>query len=405
MSARPLIGVYTSEAKAEHYVTLPAVLAAPIRPDIVQDVHTRMNKNKRQAYAVSKYAGHQTSAESWGTGRAVARIPRVAGGGTHRAGQGAFGNMCRGGRMFAPTKTWRKWHKKISVGQRRYALISALAASAIPALVMARGHRIEEIPEVPLVVDNKSIDNIDKTSKAKSLLKALSAFGDVEKAKDSRKIRRGKGKMRNRRYVQRRGPLVIYNEKGPVVKAFRNLPGVELCCVSRLNLLQMAPGGHLGRFCIWTKDAFERLDSLYGTYSKPAKEKRNFSLPRPIMTNPDLARIINSDEIQSVLREKIPQHRIHTHKKNALKNLGFRIKLNPYAKTIRRTELLAKERRQKKKAEIIEAKRKGTQKPAEKKVEKKAEKPSTAKTSTPKASTPKASTPKESSSKSSSAKP
>lgn len=38
-------------------------------------------------------SGHQTSAESWGTGRAVARIPRVRGGGTHRSGQGAFGNV------------------------------------------------------------------------------------------------------------------------------------------------------------------------------------------------------------------------------------------------------------------------------------------------------------------------
>lgn len=46
---------------------------------------------------VSTNAGYQTAAESWGTGRAVARIPRVPGGGTHRAGQGAFGNMCRGG--------------------------------------------------------------------------------------------------------------------------------------------------------------------------------------------------------------------------------------------------------------------------------------------------------------------
>jgi len=44
-------------------------------------------KNKRQPYAVSEKAGHQTSAESWGTGRAVARIPRVGGGGTHRSGQ------------------------------------------------------------------------------------------------------------------------------------------------------------------------------------------------------------------------------------------------------------------------------------------------------------------------------
>ncbi len=46
-----------------------------------------MAKNKRQPYAVSEKAGHQTSAESWGTGRAVARIPRVGCSGTHRSGQ------------------------------------------------------------------------------------------------------------------------------------------------------------------------------------------------------------------------------------------------------------------------------------------------------------------------------
>ena len=85
-------------------VQLPEVFLSPIRPDIVNAVHTGLNKNNRQAYAASKVAGHQTAAESWGTGRAVSRIPRVPGGGTHRAGQGAFGNMCRGGRMFAPTK-------------------------------------------------------------------------------------------------------------------------------------------------------------------------------------------------------------------------------------------------------------------------------------------------------------
>ena len=67
-------------------IELPAVFSAPIRSDIVQTVHTNMNKNKRQAYAVSSKAGHQTAAESWGTGRAVSRIPRVPGGGTHRAG-------------------------------------------------------------------------------------------------------------------------------------------------------------------------------------------------------------------------------------------------------------------------------------------------------------------------------
>lgn len=57
-------------------------------------------------------------------GRAVARIPRVSGGGTHRAGQGAFGNMCRSGRMFAPTKIWRKWHVKINHNQKYVACVS-----------------------------------------------------------------------------------------------------------------------------------------------------------------------------------------------------------------------------------------------------------------------------------------
>uniref|UniRef100_A0A4W5LLI3 Ribosomal protein L4 n=1 Tax=Hucho hucho TaxID=62062 RepID=A0A4W5LLI3_9TELE len=120
-------------------VVMPAVFKAPIRPDIVNFVHTNMRKNSRQPYAVSGLAGHQTSAESWGTGRAVARIPRVRGGGTHRSGQGAFGNMCRGGRMFAPTKTWRRWHRRINTTQKRYAICSALAASALPALVMSKG--------------------------------------------------------------------------------------------------------------------------------------------------------------------------------------------------------------------------------------------------------------------------
>jgi len=260
--------------------------------------------------------------------------------------------------MFAPTKTWRRWHRKISVNQKRYALASALAASALPSLVLARGHRIENVPEVPLVVDNKTIDNIDKTSKAVALLRALHVYEDVDKVKDSRKLRRGKGKMRNRRYVQRRGPLIVYNEKTPLTKAFRNLPGVELAAVSRLNLLQLAPGGHLGRFVVWTKDAFERLDSIYGTYKKAAQEKVDYRLPRPVLTNADVARIINSDEVQSQLREKIPQQKIHPRKKNPLKNLGFLVKLNPYAKTQKRRELLTKEKRDKKKKEILDTKRK-----------------------------------------------
>lgn len=359
MTTRPLVGIYSSADKAESHVALPSVFSAPIRPDLVNDVHTRMNKNKRQPYAVSKYAGHQSSAESWGTGRAVSRIPRVPGGGTSRSGQAAFGNMCRGGRMFAPTKVWRRWHKKINVNEKRYAVASALAASALPSLVMARGHRIEQVPEVPLIVDPKVVDGIDKTSKAVALLKTLNAIDDVEHVKDSRKIRSGKGKMRNRRHVQRRGPLVVFSQKGPITKAFRNIPGVDLCNVNQLNLLQLAPGGHVGRFIIWTKDAFQKLDALFGTVNGESSIKGGFSVPRASVHNADVTRIVNSEEVQSALREKKTPSSRTVHRKNPLKNFQFMVKLNPYAKTVRRTEFIAEENRKAKKAAAIEAKRKG----------------------------------------------
>jgi large subunit ribosomal protein L4e len=348
MAARPLVSVFSLSGDKTGETTLPAVMTAPLRPDIVQFVHTNMNKNKRQAYAVSIYAGKQIVASSWGTGRAVARIPRVGGGGTSRSGQGAFGNMCRGGRMFAPTKTWRKWHKKININQKRYAVASALAASAVPALVMARGHAIDEVPEVPLVLDT-SVEATKKTSVAKDILSAVGALDDIEKAGDSKIIRAGKGKMRGRRYVMRRGPLVIYKANDGVEQAFRNLPGVELCCVDRLNLLQLAPGGHMGRFCVWSQAALDALDEIYGENGK--------RIPEAMMANADLARIINSDEIQSIVKPAKPANKIYDPKANPLKSLVALEKIDPYAANKRRMAAAAEKDRVKNKDALLAKKR------------------------------------------------
>ncbi|CAL9751414.1 unnamed protein product [Musa acuminata subsp. burmannicoides] len=366
-AVRPLITVQALEGDmatdAPSAVPLPDVLKAPIRPDVVRFVHANLSKNSRQPYAVSKRAGHQTSAESWGTGRAVSRIPRVPGGGTHRAGQGAFGNMCRGGRMFAPTKTWRRWHRRVNINMRRFAVASALAASAVPSLVLARGHRIESVPELPLVVSD-SVEGVEKTASAIKILKQIGALPDAEKAKDSQGIRSGTGKMRNRRYISRKGPLIVYGTEGSkIVKAFRNIPGVDVANVERLNLLKLAPGGHIGRFIVWTKSAFEKLDSVFGTFDKPSEKKKGYVLPRSKMLNADLSRIINSDEVQSVVRPIKKEVKRHTLKKNPLKNLYTLLKLNPYAKTARRMALLAEAQRVKAKKEKLDEKR--TQLPKE----------------------------------------
>ena len=201
---------------------MPKVFATPIRNDIVHFVHSRLAKNRRQGHAVFYKAGQEHSAESWGTGRAVARIPRISGSGTHRSGQATFGNMCRSARMFAPLKVWRKWHNKANITQRRHAVASALAASAVAPLVMARGHKVEAVPELPLV-----INNLNSTNNSKALFTTLCNLGlkdDIAKVRKSRKIRTGQGKYRNSRYVMRKGPLVVYGDDADNLKqAARNL--------------------------------------------------------------------------------------------------------------------------------------------------------------------------------------
>ncbi|XP_033099949.1 60S ribosomal protein L4-A-like [Anneissia japonica] len=362
-AARPLITVYSEKNEASgNNVTLPAVFTAPIRPDIVNFVSSNMRKNTRQAYAVSVKAGHQTSAESWGTGRAVARIPRVRGGGTHRSGQGAFGNMCRGGRMFAPTKTWRRWHHRTNTNQKRFAMCSALAATAIPALVMSKGHRIEQTSEVPLVVSDK-VQEYKKTKEAVLFLKRFKAWDDIKKVYKSRRMRAGKGKLRNRRHVQRQGPLVIYAQDNGITRSFRNIPGVTLLNVNKLNLMKIAPGGHVGRFCIWTESAFRKLNDIYGTWKTGSKEKTNYNLPMGKMTNTDLSRLLRSDEIKKQLRPAIhTANKRKVHKKNPLKNIRVMFKLNPYAQTQKRIakllEIRNTEAKKLKKKKIVKAAKK-----------------------------------------------
>jgi large subunit ribosomal protein L4e len=357
-AARPLVSVYSekNEAVSGNSIALPFVFKAPIRPDVVNDVHQLMRRNSRQPYAVSEQAGHQTSAESWGTGRAVARIPRVRGGGTHRSGQGAFGNMCRGGRMFAPTKPWRRWHRRVNVNQRRYALVSAIAASGVPALVQSKGHIIDGTSELPLVVSDK-IQEVSKTKQAVIFLRRMKIWADIQKVYKSQRFRAGLGKMRNRRRIQRQGPLIVYFKDDGIRKAFRNIPGVETMNVDRMNLLKLAPGGQVGRFVIWTESAFKRLNELFGSWKSPSTLKKGYNLPQPKMANTDLTRILKSDELKKVLRAPRKSVYRRVRRLNPLTNTRQLVKLNPYAEVVKRNAVLSLQRRKAERATAFAKKR------------------------------------------------
>lgn len=263
--------------------------------------------------------------------------------------------------MFAPTKTWRRWHRCVNVTQKRYAITSCIAATGVPSLVMAKGHRIEGIPEVPLVVSDKA-EQLKRTKDAVTLLRKCGAWPDVEKVYKSKALRAGRGKMRNRRWTRRLGPLIIYNKDEGITKAFRNIPGVDMQPVSRLNILRLAPGGHVGRFCVWTESAFKQLDALYGTWATASTEKKNFNLPQQIMSNSDLGRLLKSDEIQNAVRRPSKKIVRHVAKKNPLTNTAVKVRLNPYAAVTHRTAVLTSKRNAYKRQVEI-AKRRGVAPP------------------------------------------
>merc|ERR1712013_136323 len=338
MATRPTVSVFNHKNSSEvpSEVRMPHVFLAPVRNDLVSFVHDQLSKNTRQAHGVDKKAGMKHSAESWGTGRAVARIPRVSGSGTHRSGQAAFGNMCRKGRMAHPLQTWRRWHRKVNLNQRRHALASAVAATACAPLVMARGHRVMGVNQLPLILDD-AVGQVAKTRDAIAMLKSIGVWDDVRRVLANRQLRAGKGKMRDRRHKHRRGPLFVVDENAESLRrALRNIPGVDICNVNRLNIRQLAPGGHLGRFCVWTQSAFAALERLFGNGKGASLVKGGYRLQNDVVTSADLNGLINSDAIQSVLREtKVQARRTQGTKANPLRNQSAMGRLNPYSTVLR----------------------------------------------------------------------
>lgn len=113
--------------------------------------------------------------------------------------------------------------------------------------------------------------------------------------------------------------------------------------VDKLNLLKLAPGGHVGRFVIWTESAFGRLNELFGTWDKGSTLKKGYNLPHPKMANTDLSRLLKSEEIRSVLRAPKKTQFRRVRRLNPLVNKRALVRLNPYAAVVKRRAILSAE--------------------------------------------------------------
>jgi large subunit ribosomal protein L4e len=251
--------IFDLQGKVIGKMGLPSVFKTPIRPDVIRRAVVALQSHRFQPQGRNPLAGKRRSVESWGAGHGIARVPRIKGMG-RRAGY-VVGTV--GGREAHPPVAWKKIVKKIPRKEMRLALYSAVAATASKEMVASRGHITEYVPDFPLVVADE-IQKLKKTSEVEEALIKLGVWPDVYRVEESQKIRAGKGKMRGRRKKEAVGPLLVVAENEGILKAARNIPGMDVVKVNNLNVELLAPGTHPGRLTLWSKSAFEKLGELLG---------------------------------------------------------------------------------------------------------------------------------------------
>jgi large subunit ribosomal protein L4e len=253
------VPIFDLEGKEIEKIQLGSVFSTPFRPDIIKRSVLANRRNRQLRYGVDPRAGKRTSAESWGTGRGAARVPRVKGSRTHSASRGAFIPFAIGGRRTHPPEGHQNFKEKVNKKEKILAKKSAIAATGDPILVESRGHIIEEIQALPLIITDK-FESLKKTNDVESVFASLGLTYDLMKAKRRKsQIRPGKGKKRGRKYKKGKSVLVVVRNDHGIIAATKNLPGVDVILVDQLNIEHLAPGTHAGRLTLWTKSAVEFL--------------------------------------------------------------------------------------------------------------------------------------------------
>lgn len=248
---------YDVDGETSGDTELPEVFTEPIRPDLVRRAVLAAQANRKQPHGADEFAGMRTPAESPGSGRGVAHVPRNRRG-PRGEQQGARVPQAVGGRRAHPPKADADRGLDLNDKERKAAIRSALAATADPTFVSERGHAFDDELELPLVVDNE-FESLTKTKEVVSLFEAIGVHADVERAEEGRSVRAGRGTTRGRKHQEPSAILVVTSSDAGPSKAARNLPGVDVATGTEVNAEDLAPGGVPGRLTLWTEAALAEV--------------------------------------------------------------------------------------------------------------------------------------------------
>ena len=258
--------IISTQGAASGEATLPGQFTEPVRSDLIKRAVEVIFANSRQPYGASEGAGMRHSANlsrrrhkyrgSYGFG--ISRVPRkiMSRRGTRFNWVGAVAPGTVGGRRAHPPKAEKIWAKKINKKERRKAIRSAISATILKDLVQERNHVIPK--EYPCILNN-DFETIKKTKDLKAALDKIGLSEELKRTSE-RKIRAGKGKARGRKYKTKVGPLLVVSSECDLLKSGKNILGLEVVEVSKLNCSLLAPGTVPGRLTFFTEKAIEKLE-------------------------------------------------------------------------------------------------------------------------------------------------
>jgi len=252
------VNVYDLDGKKKNLVDMPRIFSIKPRKDLIRKASEISFSKNKQVQGRNKRAGLRNTAKGWGTGHGISRAPRIKGSGFPTARNVGRVPFAKGGRRAHPIKTEKIVKKKINKKVNKLSLISAISASGDLDWVKNRGHLINKVPEIPIVIDDK-IQTVKKTKLMYSILSELGLEDELVKVKEGKKIRAGKGKRRGRKYKNKKSILVVIKDDFGIVKASRNIPGVDVIKFENLSIANLAPGGLSGRLILWAQSAFNDL--------------------------------------------------------------------------------------------------------------------------------------------------
>ncbi len=253
------------DGKEKEEITLPKSFSAKIREDIVAKVLE--TKKREQPYSNSPVAGKQHSASGiivhrrhvWksGYGRGMSRIPRkiLSRRGSQFIWVGAEVPNAVGGRRAHGPKILGKINtKKINKKEMKIAIESALSATANAEKILEKYESLKDKKitfSLPLVVESKLTGL--KARELISSIKKILGKEFFEIAVKKKQVRKGKGKLRGRKYKKNLGMLIVVGNKEKIkTNAFDIVP------VEKLSVMDLAKGG-LGRLTLYTEQAIKEL--------------------------------------------------------------------------------------------------------------------------------------------------